>query len=141
VIKLSNRELSAAVSALRRNRPYWGEDGQDAHYSALAKLETELMIRYANAAHARPRRKRGEGAAILAELRRAMSYGFKVRMKYVDGDGEITERVIHPLRFTDATQRRHFEAWCELRGETRNFRTDRIATVTATSIRFRHRES
>jgi hypothetical protein len=49
-----------------------------------------------------------------------------VRIKYIDADGEVTERIIEPLKLYQSGERHYIKAFCHLRGEERSFRLDRI---------------
>ena len=66
----------------------------------------------------------------LAELRRAIHEERKVRMTYTDVEGRRTERTVWPIAmayYVDATV---LGAWCELRGDYRDFRVERVLTST-----------
>lgn len=66
----------------------------------------------------------------LAELRRAIREERKVRMTYADVEGRRTERTVWPIAmayYVDATV---LGAWCELRGDYRDFRVERVLTST-----------
>lgn len=141
MIELSNRELAAILTALHSYEPEWDEPRDDSFYSAADKIRTELHAKLKQAELARPRRKPGESVAIVETLRKAALERRKVAIRYVDADGEITERVIHPLAFTDAAQKAMLRAWCELRDEERNFRTSRIGSLKLLPHRFVPQES
>ena len=134
--QLTNSELLAIINMLGSYRPGWGSERNEAVYSAESKIRDEYYLRMRAAAEARPRRKRGEGKAIVDNLKVAASKQLKVSMKYVSSAGDISERIIHPLDFTDAARSRMLRAWCEKRGEKRTFRTDRIASLTVLNQRF-----
>lgn len=60
-------------------------------------------------------------AAALTRTRR------RVRIEYCDASGELSHRVIEPLRmFTSRYGETYVRAFCRLRGEERTFRLDRI---------------
>jgi len=65
-----------------------------------------------------------------AGLRSAIRKGRKLRLRYRSEAGEETERTVSPviLGYTDATCL--LVAWCELRGDFRHFRADRIVDMT-----------
>ena len=66
----------------------------------------------------------------MAELRRAIREERKVRMTYADVEGRRTERTVWPIAmayYVDATV---LGAWCELRGDYRDFRVERVLTST-----------
>jgi predicted DNA-binding transcriptional regulator YafY len=62
----------------------------------------------------------------MAQLRHAIREGLKVRLDYADEQGRASARVVWPfaIGYMDAT--RLLAAWCELRGDFRTFRTDRV---------------
>ncbi len=59
-------------------------------------------------------------------LRRAAGKSIKVRISYQRGDGNSSQRVIRPLCLAFVPPIWLLAAWCELRGEFRNFRLDRV---------------
>ena len=63
----------------------------------------------------------------LAELRRAIRDQKKARIQYTNDQGSQTERVIWPLGLAFFQRARLLVAWCEMRGDFRSFRTDRMA--------------
>lgn len=54
MVDLTNRELEAAIRVLDGYKPTWGEDRNDAIYSAAAKLRMEFHIRLTEAARVMP---------------------------------------------------------------------------------------
>lgn len=76
---------------------------------------------------------------MVAALKVALTQRLKVEITYIDAYGEVSERVIHPTCFTDSAQKKMLNAWCELREEERNFRTDRIARIVLLEERFSER--
>jgi predicted DNA-binding transcriptional regulator YafY len=62
-------------------------------------------------------------------LRTAIRSGRKMRLAYRDGQGASTERVIWPFALVYFEQARVLAAWCEARGDFRNFRADRITRM------------
>jgi len=75
----------------------------------------------------------------LAILRRAIREERKLRIAYVNGDGAASERTVWPLALTLFDGYRLIPAWCELRGDFRVFRTDRITAATETGERLPRR--
>ncbi len=67
-----------------------------------------------------------KNAAFLGELRVALRERRKVRIQYVRGDGEASERVLQPLGLAFWGSGWSLAAWCELRNGFRTFRPDRI---------------
>ena len=72
----------------------------------------------------------------LVKLRSAMRNQRKLVLHYLDLKGQASERVVWPfaLGFFDAA--RVLVAWCELRGQVRSFRVDRIAGLSVSEQRY-----
>jgi predicted DNA-binding transcriptional regulator YafY len=74
-----------------------------------------------------------EGSAVvpegitLTELRLAIRDHRKIRIGYVDAVGVRTERTVWPLAMAYYVDVTLLGGWCELRGDLRSFRVDRIA--------------
>jgi predicted DNA-binding transcriptional regulator YafY len=87
----------------------------------------------------------GPGAAIaagdaeLASIREAIRAERKLQIAYADGEGNATRRMIWPFALAFFDRVRVVVAWCELRGDYRHFRTDRIATLKPTAKRYPRR--
>jgi|SRR5688572_15061878 predicted DNA-binding transcriptional regulator YafY len=62
-------------------------------------------------------------------IRRALREQRKLQLTYQSEKGEITERVIWPVVLGYLEDRRILVGWCELRGDYRHFRTDRISDI------------
>lgn len=62
----------------------------------------------------------------LGTLRRAIDEGRKLRFDYTRADGLATSRVVRPLGLFFWGGGWSLGAWCELRGDFRNFRLDRM---------------
>lgn len=65
----------------------------------------------------------------LEALRKSIVERRKVRFAYTRADGQSSERVVHPLGLYFWGQTWTLVAWCELRADFRNFRSDRIDTL------------
>lgn len=70
-------------------------------------------------------------------LRRAITERQKLRFAYVDAAQAATRRTVRPLGLLYYGRIWLLAAWCELRGDFRNFRVDRIAEATVLDERFR----
>ncbi len=71
-----------------------------------------------------------------ADIRAAIRGSRKMRIGYVDEHGRPSERTIWPIAmayYVDATL---IGAWCELRGDYRHFRVERITAATLLDDRF-----
>ncbi len=69
-------------------------------------------------------------------LRAAIGDRTKVRITYAREDGARSERSLWPLGLFYWGQKWTFGAWCELRGDFRHFRVDRIEALEITRERF-----
>ena len=67
-----------------------------------------------------------EQRARLQPLREAIGERRKLRLVYLDGGAQSTERVVRPLGLFFWGARWTLGAWCELRDGFRNFRADRM---------------
>lgn len=79
------------------------------------------------------------GDADVAAIRQAIRNERKLAISYRDADARATERTIWPFAIGYFERTRVVAAWCELRQDFRAFRTDRIATLTATDTRYPRR--
>lgn len=68
----------------------------------------------------------------LPALRRAIRSGHAVRMHYRDGEGRASERVVWPFAMAFLDDVRLLAAWCEIRGDFRHFRADRVLALEDT---------
>jgi predicted DNA-binding transcriptional regulator YafY len=64
--------------------------------------------------------------ADLNDIRTAIRDRRKLRLSYVDAEGQATERVVLPLAIAYFVEATLLCGWCELRQGQRNFRLDRI---------------
>jgi predicted DNA-binding transcriptional regulator YafY len=67
------------------------------------------------------------GDALLANIRAAIRANRKLELDYCDADGKASARRVWPVALGYFEQVRVLAAWCELRGDFRHFRADRIA--------------
>lgn len=65
----------------------------------------------------------------LAPLRQAIAGRNRVSLDYVDGEGQVTHRVVRPLGLYFWGTAWTLAAWCELREDFRTFRPDRMRAV------------
>lgn len=72
----------------------------------------------------------------LALIRRALPEKRKLCFSYTRGDGLCSERVVRPLRLSFIAPQWLLTAWCELRGDFRNFRLDRLSRLEVLNDRF-----
>jgi predicted DNA-binding transcriptional regulator YafY len=84
----------------------------------------------------------GKSAADTAELgaiRKAIRFERKLSIRYQDGRGADTTRLIWPFALGFFDRVHVVVAWCELRQDYRHFRTDRIAELNLTEVRYKQR--
>jgi len=72
----------------------------------------------------------------LGQLREAIACRRVVSLAYEDGKGQTSQRDVWPLGLYFWGTRWTLGAWCVLREDFRNFRPDRIASMTVTDQRF-----
>ena len=72
----------------------------------------------------------------LSDLRAAIRHEKKLSVLYCNGDGVETRRVLKPFAVVYHSEAVVLAAWCELRGDFRNFRTDRIKDYTVLDAGF-----
>lgn len=65
----------------------------------------------------------------MSQLRKAIDQCLMVHMSYAREDGERSKRVVWPLGLVFWGTKWTLGAWCELRGEFRTFRLDRIQSL------------
>jgi predicted DNA-binding transcriptional regulator YafY len=75
----------------------------------------------------------------LAAIRKAIRFERKLSIRYQDGRGGDTRRLIWPFAVGFFDRVHVVVAWCELRKDYRHFRTDRITELAATDIRYGRR--
>jgi predicted DNA-binding transcriptional regulator YafY len=79
------------------------------------------------------------GDAEVAAIRQAIRTERKLEIAYRDANALPTERTIWPFAIGFFERTRVVAAWCELRQDFRAFRTDRIATLVTTDVRYPRR--
>ena len=67
-----------------------------------------------------------QGCVPVALLRQAVRAARKLRLVYIDKEGQQTARVLRPLGLIYHIDCTLLAGWCELRGGFRHFRTDRM---------------
>ncbi|WP_354040615.1 YafY family protein [Devosia sp. UYZn731] len=72
----------------------------------------------------------GSASHPLSEVRDAIESERKLRIRYLDAAGAVTERTIWPIALGFFDSAEVLAAWCELRGDFRHFRLDRISTFS-----------
>ena len=75
----------------------------------------------------------------MARVRAHIHAGRKIRLGYRDEAGQLTERIVWPVSIGYRETTRMLAAWCELRGDFRSFRTDRVADAEFLEDRYPER--
>lgn len=79
------------------------------------------------------------GAVDLSVFRRAIRSERKIVIRYRDGAGADSQRVVWPFALGFFDHVRVILAWCEMRQDFRSFRTDRVMELAVTDIRYPRR--
>jgi predicted DNA-binding transcriptional regulator YafY len=143
-LMLSVDELEAAVLGAQ-----WVADRGD---PALASAARDLLakVRSVVPAHLRPfvaeptigaapPRAASVDGLDMARLRTAIRGGRKIRIRYRDEAGRVSERIVWPVIVGYADTVRLLAAWCEGRQAFRHFRTDRIEAAAFLDERYERR--
>jgi predicted DNA-binding transcriptional regulator YafY len=69
-------------------------------------------------------------------LRAAIRAERKLRITYADAQGAASQRIVWPFALVYFEQARVLSAWCELRGDFRNFSSDRIVDAELLEVRY-----
>jgi predicted DNA-binding transcriptional regulator YafY len=72
----------------------------------------------------------------LSEIRGAIRDRRKVRLEYVDEQGQVTRRTVWPIAMAYYVDVTLIAAWCELRADYRHFRVDRIEALNLLDDRY-----
>lgn len=141
-LMFQEEEIEALALGLRWVAQQGDEVLADASRVALAKLagvlpvgarsaleESSLVVPPADQA----------AVDLLPALRRAIRGGRCLVLRYRDEQGRETERRVWPFGLVYFDQVRLLAAWCELRGDFRHFRADRIAALNETGERYPQR--
>jgi len=68
----------------------------------------------------------GSSVVCFSEVREAIRAGRKLRLDYRDRDGGESCRIVWPIAIAYYAESTIIGAWCELRGDYRHFRADRV---------------
>jgi predicted DNA-binding transcriptional regulator YafY len=75
----------------------------------------------------------------MALMRAQIHAGKKVALRYCDEHGRESVRTIWPIAVGYLEAVRHLIAWCELRGDFRSFRADRVIEATYLDAKYPER--
>ncbi|MDA8319516.1 MAG: YafY family protein [Actinomycetota bacterium] len=130
-LNFTAREAAAVAVALSLSEHVlFSRDARSAlHKIAAAMPEPALREARAAAEKVRLIVKPGVGldAGIAETIWRAVRDNNVVRISYIDGDGAETERDVEPQQVVIGPNGSYLTAWCQLRGDSRVFRMDRIS--------------
>ncbi|MDO4232172.1 MAG: YafY family protein [Lautropia sp.] len=135
-------ELEALVLGMRWVKSQADEELSRAAERALGRISSTLPEHLRLAADTS-----GLFAPVLCEnhapepwlpgLRHAIRLEHRLRLEYIDANGRMTRRVVWPFIMAFfGNVSRVFVAWCELRGEFRHFRADRVQTLLDTGTTY-----
>jgi len=79
------------------------------------------------------------GDAELPRIRQAIRRERKLAISYRDKDGTASRRTVWPFALAFFERSRVIVSWCELRGDYRHFRTDRIDSLQVSDHRYPRR--
>lgn len=143
-LMLTPDELEAAVLGAQ-----WVADKGD---QALARAARDLLAKIESVVPERlrpfiseptigaaPAREPAFDGLDIAQSRRWIREGKKLRIRYRDERGQESERTIWPVMIGYAETVRLIAAWCELRQDFRHFRTDRITAANFLEERYGRR--
>jgi predicted DNA-binding transcriptional regulator YafY len=136
----SDEELEAIVLGLRLTAEHGDAALDRASRDAIAKIRAVLprelrTLVDETALLAGPARQRPAEAVDLREVRRAIREQRKARIDYVTGNADRTTRVVWPIGLGFFERARVVIAWCEMRGDFRSFRADRMMSWTTLAER------
>ena len=137
---LTSGELEALTLGMEIVRKTADEEMTAGAISLMAKIERHATLRrrapsdwgfgvYQPAVMSR-------GFTFLPVIRRAIRAGNKLRISYQSLNGDVSERTVRPLQTEYWGRVWTFSAWCELRGDFRVFRIDRLDRCEATDAVF-----
>jgi predicted DNA-binding transcriptional regulator YafY len=72
-------------------------------------------------------------------VRQAIHAGRKLHLSYRTEDGTLSERKVWPIAIGYMDYARMLVAWCELRGDFRHFRADRVTAAAFLDERYPER--
>ncbi|KTW16574.1 helix-turn-helix transcriptional regulator [Sphingomonas sanguinis] len=144
-LHLDHDEMDSVMLGMRLIAARSDEPLAAAAWRASAKFAASMMLgreaTYSNLplrAVSKPTSESEGAKAHLPLLRDAIRRRLILRITYIDLSDTESERTIRPLGLTLFDSAWLLTCWCEARNAFRNFRADRIATVSSTGATFRH---
>lgn len=144
-LMFSQAELDALVLGFRWVEKFADEPLTKAAGDAMAKISAVLPDNLrdsleSTALRVGPRVIQDAELVDLGIARTAIRLQRKLRITYIDGAGQESERVIWPFSLGYFQHFRILVGWCELKGDFRHFRTDRIRGLVSLEESYpRHR--
>jgi len=140
-LMFSDEEIEALVLGSRwvakRADPHLAQSARSALAKIVAVLPPDLRLSVeTNALFVAPRQSMAVDRVDASLIRRAIRQGHKLRIDYADVDGRESARVIWPIAIGFFDEVRVVVAWCELRGDFRHFRTDRMNALQGLPERY-----
>lgn len=144
-LMFSQAELEALILGFRWVEKFADEPLTKAAGDAMAKISAVLPDNLkdsldSTALRVGPRVIQDAEVLDLGIVRAAIRLQRKLRITYIDGAGQESERVIWPFSLGYFQHFRILVGWCELKGDFRHFRTDRIRGLVSLEESYpRHR--
>jgi predicted DNA-binding transcriptional regulator YafY len=120
---LAALDLAALIRDLERALP-------EPDRAAVAHLVAAQRAIIAQALDGAPDGTDADPPPLRVRLERAIATGTPLTLTYIDTHAQRTQRVVHPRRLEERRGWTYLVADCDLRGEARHFRLDRIIRVT-----------
>ncbi|MBO9096628.1 MULTISPECIES: helix-turn-helix transcriptional regulator [unclassified Rhizobium] len=125
----------------RAAEPRLAAAGADAMAKIAAVLPEEMRDEIDSATLLVGPRRISEDKADLSVIRRAIRMERILELNYTDESGAVSVRRVWPFALGYLEHIRIMAAWCELRGDYRHFRTDRIGDMTVQDGRYPRRRA
>ena len=140
-LMFDNEEMEALVLGANMVRSWADAELARAAGCVLAKLDAVLPDRLRERLDKETLLSPGffipkETVTGMAQLRKAIDQHLMVRIAYIREDGECSNRIAWPLGLVFWGTKWTLGAWCELRGEFRTFRLDRIQSLELLTSQF-----
>ncbi len=125
----------------RAAEPRLAAAGADAMAKIAAVLPEEMRDEIDSATLLVGPRRISEDKADLSVIRRAIRMERILELNYTDESGAVSVRRVWPFALGYLEHIRIMAAWCELRGDYRHFRTDRIGDMAVQDGRYPRRRA
>ncbi|WFR94768.1 helix-turn-helix transcriptional regulator [Rhizobium tumorigenes] len=125
----------------RAAEPRLAAAGADAMAKIAAVLPEEMRDEIDSATLLVGPRRISEDKADLSVIRRAIRMERILELNYTDESGVVSVRRVWPFALGYLEHIRIMAAWCELRGDYRHFRTDRIGDMAVQDGRYPRRRA